>query len=47
MSIDMTIWGWDERWESVLRGMAAEGPTGGLVAGATAGSSAGSLVPGG
>ena len=26
MSIDMTTWGWDERWEPVLRGVSAELP---------------------
>jgi ribosome biogenesis GTPase len=43
MSIDMTTWGWDERWESVLRGMAAERPVAG---GPAAEPAAGSLVPG-
>jgi ribosome biogenesis GTPase len=38
MSIDMTIWGWDERWDSVLRDGAADGQV--------ARPASGSLVPG-
>ncbi|MCX7029081.1 MAG: ribosome small subunit-dependent GTPase A [Spirochaetes bacterium] len=43
MSIDMTMWGWDERWESTLRGLAADRPATGVSA---VGPAEGRLVPG-